>query len=93
MPATAQNDSWKPTSNNQAGCISSIRKAVAASELGVSVRSERSEATDSRLNMLTARTTDGESPVSKAKSHITATMASVHRGFRLRRRRQRGVSR
>ena len=69
MEATARKESWKPTSNNHAGLQNNINHAAAANVFKDSGWRPTISAIAKIENILTERTTDGESPVKKAKVH------------------------
>ena len=63
MEATARKESWKPTSNNHAGLQNSINHAAAANVFRDSGWRPTISAIAKIENILTERTTEGESPV------------------------------
>ena len=68
--------------NNQAGLPSNITHAVAASVFKDNDRPPNRSAIVKIENILTERTTDGDSPVKKAKDH-NKTRSSTERKYRM----------
>lgn len=77
MAVTAQNESWKPTSNSQTGRQRSIKKATAESVFKEKFFRRLSPDKANKENINTERTTEADSPVKKANPQRNAMINKV----------------
>ena len=86
IAATAQNESWKPTSNNQDGRQSNIKKAAIRRVFSEKLVRPDNPAKVNRENITTDRTTEADSPVKKAKAQRDKRISKVRSKTTIRHR-------